>query len=224
MRIYRHAAMMAVLCFSALLLGGCADASNEVNGAYATEIAEILKSNQSPFVEKVLKDGIISDGEIDEAKQIFITCLNENGVSAQFVLNDFGVETLSTTGEITRAAEERCGADAPKIISLYQRMHDNPRNEDLDDVHAACFVRHGLAPKDFTGKDLKALYASLPTFSAGGSCDSSSPDYHECLEAENRKMNEEIHNTEIPIIKLPGGRELNGNDQEVNRCLADPQW
>ena len=213
-----------VLCSACVLLTGCVSRENETAGAYAAEITQLLDDNSSAFIRNVLVDGIISDEEAGEARSKYISCLGDNGYEAQVITDQYGIKQVVTAGEVPLQVEDKCSVDTQEVLSLYNRMHTNPQNRDMDDVLAACFVRHDLVPKDFTGKDLKALQAELPTFSIGDECDKDSEDYYECLETQNASINDMIANSEVPTIVLPGGRELNGNDPEISHCQADPQW
>ncbi|WP_297346659.1 hypothetical protein [uncultured Mobiluncus sp.] len=213
-----------VLFSACVLLAGCASHDNETEGAYSAEIAQLLDGNSSTFVKNVLADGNISDEEAEEARSKYISCLSENGYEAQVSTDQYGIKQVATVGDVPLQVEDKCSVDTRDVLSLYDRMRENPQNEDLDDVLAACFVRHDLVPKDFTGKDLKTLQADLPTYSTGDQCDKNAQDYYQCLEAQNAKINEKIANSEVPTIVLPGGRELNGDDPEISHCQADPQW
>lgn len=214
-----------LVMFSAcVLLAGCASHENEAEGAYSAEIAQLLDENSSTFVRNVLADGTISDEEAEEARSKYISCLGENGYEAQVSTDQYGIKQLATVSDVPLRVEDKCSVDTRDVLSLYDRMRKSPQNEDLDDVLAACFVRHDLVPKDFTGKDLKTLQADLPTYSTGDQCDKNAPDYYLCIEAQNEKINEKIANSEVPTIVLPGGRELNGDDPEILHCQADPQW
>lgn len=191
----------------AFVLGGCGRDSDAAKAnPYSKEIEQAASVVTDSFSSKILADGTITDLEMGEARQKLLDCLDSENIVAEFINQD-GSYQLVVKNNVSELPQV-CTKNFYPLQSLYQKMQGNPDNINPDDLFAACFVRHKLAPKGFTGSDLNQIYedGNLPKISS------------EDLE-EGKKV-------PVPELTLPGGKILTGDntDPEVEHCLTNPQW
>ncbi|MFC6080652.1 hypothetical protein [Sphaerisporangium aureirubrum] len=126
---------------------------------YAGDLERARKQAVSDFEKQVLADREITRPEYDEAVRRYVSCMKAHGLGFEAVLGDYGYYTYVETPSSPRhdAIHLVCRRGTTFLIeSLYTEIITNPGHRDLDELRAACFVRKGLAPKDYSGDSSKA--------------------------------------------------------------------
>jgi hypothetical protein len=150
---------VAAMLFVAVFVVGCASGAETVplggkdsGNPYAVEFREAMKMADSEFIVSILEDYEITDAEFGEAQDKMIACLEESGAKA-VLSDDNGIRKVSGTTPDSRCWDEWVG----DIDVMYRSIKLNPNNENWSDLVAACFIRIGVVPDGFTGKDLEEL-------------------------------------------------------------------
>lgn len=177
---------------------------------YAAEFAEALAETDSDYVRAILEDGEITAAEIKDAQGQVESCLAKAGIYGVYESNGFGVEGLTTTGELSNSQWQAMGDCQEHWIGgadyIYDNQVVNPNNEDFDSLVAQCFVHNDLVPLGFTGKD----YAELTNINSADV--TFSPEDYDKIR----------HDVEIDYqeVFLPGGVSL--DSYEAGVCAANP--
>lgn len=207
-----------VLALAGLLaFAGCSSPplKSGAAGPYAEDIAQAYE-RANDFQREILRDGKITDAEYFEAQDRFVACMDERGLEARAdgIGNGYTL-FFDLADPVAEAAFTECGDSSYSVIEpLYYAMRDNPRNEDMADVYAACMVRVGAAPEGFTGKELDELTSRASVEIAAeeaGSGDS----------ASGRIDSTDSLMPTLDDIMIPGGASL--GSAEVLDCYTDPQ-
>lgn len=205
---------MACLAGLCALLTGCSTAPNDpAVSPYAAEFEQAIAQSKSDYVRQILADGQITTAEIQDARQHMIACLEQAGMSATYETDEYGRQNLTFAEEPSlaeEAAELACDTQwMSSIDSLYNQTTLNPKNEDWDELVAACLVRKGLVPAGFTAQDYKDLVAA-----------SSGPRVNSAPLTPNENGVSSVTVAPMPVAVLPGGVPM--DSPEVMRCEADP--
>jgi hypothetical protein len=192
------------------LLGGCSSgqgAAIDTGNPYAAEFTQALADASSDFERGVLADGVITPEELQEAQRREVSCLTDHGITAHYRTDSNGSVVLDVQGysgdEPDQGVMSECSRGTTgQILGLYDAIRVNPNHEDMNDLVAACLRRHGLAPADFTGRDLQAIWDTLPVYTGDSVTDSSA----------------ELDDSPLMI---PGGGDL--RSEEGLRCQDSPR-
>jgi hypothetical protein len=142
------------------LLSGCSSPPAPPS-PYAQDFADARARAGSDFILSVLADDKIDTVELRQAQDHYTDCLAEAGVRAWYVDDGYGQSVLrmdSDENEQQLEADGRCyDLWMGRIGSLYWDQIANPDKQDWNSLVAACFVRHGLAPVGFSGRDFADL-------------------------------------------------------------------
>lgn len=154
---------LSVIASAVTLLALVACAANPSAEPYDDEIARAADTAQSDYVRQILSDGQITAAEVRDSQKQNLACLNNAGISAQYVDNGAGYSNLETVGEMGAAELDtmaECSARwVGQIESISVDQITNPQNKDYDALIAACLVRKSLVPEGFTGADFRELLA-----------------------------------------------------------------
>lgn len=159
----RYTLSAIALAVLALSVSGCAS-KDEPDGPYAAELAAAADAAQSELEKRVFEDGKISRAEYEEAAQLYIACLTDAGASVS-LHDEGGYYSYEATGdlELYDRMQDKCRVGTMKLIEpLYVDQLLNPENVAAEDQIAACFVKNGVAPQEFTGKDFLDLVIDNP--------------------------------------------------------------
>ncbi len=142
------------------LLAACSGESSASGGdavdpadPWGAAYEQAIENSSSEFVRQVLEDHQIADAELAESQDSLVACLREQGFEP-LVTTDQGRRTVSVPANADGSCEDLW---AGPIESLYWEQRRNPENADEYALVAACLVRTGLAPEQFTGDDLAEL-------------------------------------------------------------------
>jgi len=190
----------AMLCGA--LLAGCNRAEDSASNPWAAEFAAAYASTQSDFVRRVLEDGVIDSVEIRESQERHLGCLTDAGIPAVLVddAERPGGRFIAYSGDAWRAPENQPIIDhcfnewEGSIPELYWGTTNNPYNENIDDMVAACLVRNGIVPEGFTGRDYHELFVAAGTDI-------------ELVESADGTLTLPEYIPHVPII-LPGGANI----------------
>ncbi|MDR0505100.1 MAG: hypothetical protein LBG70_04770 [Bifidobacteriaceae bacterium] len=200
------ARLIGLLVVVGVCLSGCTAPQNLKGGAYASEFAALAEDTGSDFVRAVLSDGVITEAEYQEAREKVEDCLAGLGVEGSYQPDQLGGYSL-LTGELTEAQQQQLVECREQWIDglewLYQAVKNNPQNISEDDLIAACFVRHGVAPEGYRGVDYHDLIWS------NGVTDLATAQH----DSEGGLLPQ-------PALTLPGGVSL--DDPVAARCRISP--
>ncbi|MCL2594727.1 MAG: hypothetical protein FWD83_04315 [Promicromonosporaceae bacterium] len=137
---------------------------------FACEFERLYAETDSEFVRSILRDGVITLAEKQEAITRFNECFAAGGIDGYIDPAHGGWHWSTSEGddiaameEIVRYCEQQWGGE---VVMLYTQMRDNPENLTYWDRVAGCLMRHELVPPGgITGPELEALSAeyAIPT-------------------------------------------------------------
>jgi hypothetical protein len=133
---------------------------NDFKGPYAEELyAQVFNSENKPFLYQIYKDGVVTDEELAESRQIYSQCLINLGYEVEFDSNGSestkapkSVEDSSSQQLIDRTGCSNKSGYLP-MTAIYADLKSNPNNEDIYKIRVACMIKHGLVPSDYTKDD-----------------------------------------------------------------------
>ncbi|MDR1033635.1 MAG: hypothetical protein LBL41_02555 [Bifidobacteriaceae bacterium] len=228
--------MKRLLCIfalvSVLILSACS-ASEPVDTSanpYEAEFAEAREKATSDVQLEILKDGKITDAEIEEVVASYKACLNERGIS-------FRMDSRynpSFSGEHDTTAEVECTESTVGYLltELYFKIKYNPTKVEENALYAACLVRRGLVPDDFTADDFK-YYDDKTRIKSNGNIEfdddgnmtggtvTHDGKTYEMVQDETGNF---VNPPDIPMPTetfLPGGVSM--FDDRVSDCYTDPR-
>jgi hypothetical protein len=195
-------AAAAAAMFVLATVSGCSSgqgAAIDTGNPYAAEFTQALADASSDFERGVLADGVITPEELQEAQRREVSCLADHAITAHYRTDSYGGTQLTVEGNQDEGVMSQCSrGTTDQILGLYDAIRVNPNHEDVNDLTAACLRRHGLAPDDFTGQDLKAIWDAMPVHSGEYSAP---PD-------------------DSPLM-IPGGGDL--RSEQGIQCVVAPQ-
>ncbi len=125
---------------------------------YRQDVLAAYKIVASDFQRQVLKDGLITRQEYEEAVNRFLDCMKKSGYPMGKVDN-FGIYNYQIEGN--SGAEEPFMIQCRKttideIETIFVDKYSNPNKGDIYELIAACFVKKKLAPADYTKEKYRA--------------------------------------------------------------------
>lgn len=130
-------------------------------GPYASDFAQAYRDAPTDLARSILKDGRITDAEIQEIYDAYNTCLEPYGMQSTYTTEE-GETTGQYRGSLSNDEQlkvmEQCHAKtgADSIASLAASMTDNPDNLDVEAMYRAtyrCYVKHDLLPAPISEDD-----------------------------------------------------------------------
>lgn len=130
-------------------------------GPYASDFAQAYRDAPTDLARSILKDGRITDAEIQEIYDAYNTCLEPYGMQSTYTTEE-GETTGQYRGSLSNDEQlkvmEQCHAKtgADSIASLAANMTDNPDNLDAEAMYRAtyrCYVKHDLLPAPISEDD-----------------------------------------------------------------------
>lgn len=152
--------ILVAVCLAGLVcLSGCtAEEKTDFRGPYAAQVEQAYNSSSSSYIRGILADGTIDSFEINDAMRHVVECVSEAGFTISYTLDNHSMQFESTTPEPSDEVLIGCQDEwLGEVGQLYWSMYTNPNNENGDGLVAACLVRKGLAPAEFTGTDYAEL-------------------------------------------------------------------
>lgn len=207
----RRGTLLGASALAVAFMTGCAAQAAEASAPWSAQIAEAYEQFESDFIREVLSDGVIDTAEAREARDRYLSCMQDAGIPVA-LWEDGDHWGTSMPRELTEAEEGiefQCWLDWDGPISgLYTNITQNPEAVDRDELIAACLIRHGLAPDGFRGRDFRELVA--PTVASFTGTET---------EAERQAIEDVAASAPQPV--LPGGQLL--NDGIAWDCQVNPQ-
>lgn|GEM_PF-638160 len=169
------------------LLSGCGNVASGVgaastpsfSGPWAAEFQDAYDRAPDEFTRNALEDGVVSELENTETVDRFFECVSAHGheiteyrADGSF---DYRVAPSSGSGDPSTADLDRAHADISEcdeesgtstVGMLFVWTHRNPEKLDENTIMAACLVRTGVVPSDYSGVDFQqANSGERPPFS-----------------------------------------------------------
>jgi hypothetical protein len=124
---------------------------------YEEEFAAANSAATSDFERSALRDGDISRAEYEEAVQLYVECVQAEGVNIA-TEDQYGFYVYVTTGG-DEATEQRamdgCRAGTIEHIEpLYHALTTDPENRGGSVMVTECLQRKGFLPEDYDPADL----------------------------------------------------------------------
>lgn len=159
---------------ASFLVSGCASQSTQNSGASASsvngenvpkftgawsdEFKMVYAETTNDFERLVLKDGKITESEVEEMKSRFGKCLTSKGFTEYeyfrhggFAAKDPDSVSEGKAKELMRECEKHAGEAT--VGYLYYQIERNPDNLDENKIIAECLVRNGVVEKSYSAKD-----------------------------------------------------------------------
>lgn len=160
----RHQVVVQFLA-TVLVLAACASSpqtdsdssQDEKPGPYAAQIKAAANDADSQFARDVLKDGVITRAEYQEAEDRYLACLRDAGINAALE-DQSGYYVLSLpTSDADRPEIETCRRGTTNLIEpLYHDMLTNPDKIDPSENILNCMKRKGMKlPSGYGAKDFQ---------------------------------------------------------------------
>ncbi|KFI91200.1 hypothetical protein BISA_1797 [Bifidobacterium saguini DSM 23967] len=167
-RTSRTMFMIAVTALACAMLAACGSPSNaddggatagsdgepSFSGPYAAEFKQEYEQASTDLARNILKDGKITQAEVQEVYDAYNKCLEPYGLQATWDVEQgesMGQFRGSMSDDEQVKVMDQCHAetDAGNIASLYATMHNNPDNIDqaaLERKVYQCYVKYDLLP------------------------------------------------------------------------------
>ncbi|MFF3027204.1 hypothetical protein [Microbacterium sp. NPDC057944] len=169
---------------STLLMGvgisaiGCSSTENASPDRLDRVLGNFTGITLSDFEEGVVKDGVVSSAEYEEAYNLWKTCVEDNDVGVVVERDDFGLLVPTTSIPKERPEQEaldvsaECGEGTFDVVrNLYEDQVLNPDSRDWNEGVVECLIDHDLVDPDYTVE--KFLTEELPASAqteAGTAC------------------------------------------------------
>ena len=168
---------MAALCCAAIAFGlaacGSGTPANRSQGdspqiaadnPYAAEFEKNYAETTDPLVKGILKDGQITEAEINEWADGYASCMAEQGVT--WSLEEIGESMMSTKGldsEQVLQIEQSCQQETGymQIKPLYDAVVSNPSNLNAGEFNTAvlaCLKANQLIDQNLTPEEFLTFY------------------------------------------------------------------
>lgn len=146
----------------ALSLAACSSEPTP-EAPYAAEYAAAMAETKSDYVITILEDYKITVAELRDAQSQTETCLSKAGIHAKYVESEFGINNLTTSGNLSSDQELSLSECERKWMGevglLYERTITNPNNEDFASLVAQCLIKENLVEPGFTGEDYAEIFS-----------------------------------------------------------------
>jgi len=161
----RRTAQISIVYLCGVAVFTACSAAEPEPGIYGTgngwgDVIQQISNEGDDFVKAVLADGVISDMEVQESLKKIEACYA--GYNATVSYDKYGFESVHSLDgkhDPLKIMGECAFADGG-IFVLHDQMRRNPKNQDTDELVAACLVRKGIVEQGFTGQDLFDVWHS----------------------------------------------------------------
>lgn len=146
-----------------IALTSCASESVE-RGPYYAEFEQALREATTDFQRQILADHVVTDAELNEARQRRADCLEGWGF---YTVDDTNMAFSSNTyvapgdEQIERDRFDEAYGECEKgttfwVSQLYYQVRDNPEKRDYQEWIAECFVNNGVRSNSYNKAELLA--------------------------------------------------------------------
>ncbi len=156
---------LATVCALTLALAACSPSEVAISedNPYKEDFDLALQNATSEFEREVLKDGVITKAEYDEAMNRYVDCVRDHGISISST-DDYGMHTFAVSGDLDayeNEVEPLCSTGLTiHIAPMYYDITRDPQRRGILKVAAECLVRSGQVEAPFTGEDVFNLSTS----------------------------------------------------------------
>lgn len=138
------------------------------------------------FERQVLSDGKITEDEFREAIDREISCFEDNGIIASYVVDEVGNGQFMTEHHVDdderyNEVTAECGALSDDVQFLYDTIRRNPKNEDPRQLAADCLVENGIAAEGLTGEEYFKAIEDVGVFDPNLPWDVEHAAYMDCI-------------------------------------------
>ncbi|MDR0488571.1 MAG: hypothetical protein LBG99_04085 [Propionibacteriaceae bacterium] len=156
------AKLAVVMAFLALSSCGSSEDTQSVTftGPWADDFMFYYNDTNSRLGREILKDGIITDMEFQEAMQDIVRCYEQDGFKVTY--DNYGYETVESIDGSGDPSEQlnKCAFSDGGVVVLYYKMARNPDNIQNEVLITECLVRVGLEGPGFTVDDFERIMQS----------------------------------------------------------------
>ncbi|MBT1163549.1 hypothetical protein [Bifidobacterium felsineum] len=175
--------MIAAAVLACVMLAACGSPSNIGNdsattsangepifsGPYAAEFKQEYEKAPTDLVRNILKDGKITQAEVQEVYDVYNKCLEPYGLQATWSVEQgesMGQFRGSMSDDEQRKIMDQCHAKtgAGNISSLYVTMQSNPDHVDQVDLERKvyqCYVKHDLLPSPISENEYMSTLSTV---------------------------------------------------------------
>lgn len=158
--------------FAVTLTSGCSAPSLGAEQAWAAEFDEARQIYPAAFPQAAFADNHISDAELQEAKQRFISCMDAAGFPGT-TFDERGIRSIPNLGQTDAQyaeADNACDDETGLMMILYlhKEPRQNPDNIDWGILIADCLVRKGVVEAGFSAADYNAATDRMEADAASG--------------------------------------------------------
>lgn len=182
-RLRQAMLMIAAMVLACVALAACGSPSNangdaattgahgepSFSGPYAAEFKQEYENAPTDLVKNILKDGKITQAEVQEVYDAYNKCLEPYGLQATWSVEQgesMGQFRGSMSDDEQLKIMDQCHAEtgAGNISSLYVTMHDNPDHIDqvaLERKVYQCYVKHDLLPSPISENEYMSTLSTV---------------------------------------------------------------
>ncbi|NEG54716.1 hypothetical protein [Bifidobacterium platyrrhinorum] len=139
------------------------------SGPYAAEFKQEYEKAPNDLVRNILKDGTITQSEVQEVYDAYNKCLEPYGLQATWSVEQgesVGRFRGSMSDDEQLKIMDQCHAEtgAGNISSLYATMHDNPDHIDqvaLEREVYQCYVKYDLLPSPISENEYMSTLSTV---------------------------------------------------------------
>lgn len=135
-----------------------------MNSPYRSYFEDALTSEQTPqFQKDILIDGVITDAELDEARNRFKTCFEDQGYDVALIPGSYNIGDGGTGDPpaLVEAAFDDCQSKFVMAVEpLHNAMLTNPDNVEWRLNIVSCLKRHNLVDATFTVEQVDESFDS----------------------------------------------------------------
>ncbi|WP_291532859.1 hypothetical protein [Bifidobacterium sp. UBA6881] len=163
-----------VFCLAVLILASCSNgaaSTDKTTNPWRTEIQRMYSRTDSDLVREILRDGTITDAEIEEFQESYNKCLAQYDLSSSYSRED-GSESVSdqfsqyTPDQLNEHVDQcRTKTGYYELIPLDQEIHANPNHVSEADSKRKifdCRKRHGLLDADLSYEEYQKIMEAKP--------------------------------------------------------------
>ena len=145
------------------------------SGPYAADYQKAYGEAPSDLVRNILRDGEVSEAEVQEMVDAFNVCLEPFGLQAAADANGSSLTqfrgSMSDADQLATQRECDTKTGFTSVISIYQQTSTNPDKLDgvaLDRKVYQCLKKHDLLPEPISEEEYLATMSAAQASVAGG--------------------------------------------------------
>lgn len=167
--------VVSLVCVAVAFLSSCAQTGSQselaidASNPYKAEFERNYQEAKSSLVKGILRDGVISDMEMNEFADVFAQCMADHGLQWSWNRQDneslSAPEGLDLTSEQVSVSTEQCyeKTDYFSIKPLFDFISGNPNNLNADEWNKQvlkCMKSYGIIDQDLDPDYFLTFYAT----------------------------------------------------------------